>query len=395
MSRRTYLDNNATTPIHPEVLDAMLPYFKEDFGNPSSIHQFGRNVRVKIDEAREKVAASICANPSEIVFTGGGSESDNFAIKGYSWANRKNGVGSTGSQCSGHIITSSIEHPAVLETCRYLEKDGFRITYLPVDEYGIVEPSDVEKAIEKDTILISIHHSNNEIGTIEPIEEISRIAKDKGIILHTDAVQSLGKAPLDVNKLGVDLMSLSAHKLYGTKGVGAIYIRRGIKNMSPLINGGSQEMKRRAGTENVAGIIGFGKACEIALSDMEKESARIADLRDRLQSLIMEKIPDVKLNGHPVRRLPNTLNISFESADGEAIATNLDLEGVAVSTGSACSSGAIEPSHVLLSMGIPLETIYGSIRFSLGRGNTIEDVNYVMDILPSIVSRVRETSIIS
>ena len=328
MSRRIYLDNNATTPIHPEVLDAMMPYLKEDFGNPSSIHQFGRKVRVKIDVAREKVAAAIGADPSEIIFTSGGSESDNFAIKGYSWANRKNS--------GGHIITSSIEHPAVLETCRYLEKNGFRVTYLPVNEYGIADPSDVEKAIEKDTILISIHHSNNEVGTIEPIDEISRIAKGKGIVVHTDAVQSLGKVPLDVNKLGVDLMSLSAHKLNGPKGVGATYIRRGIKNMYPLISGGSQEMKRRAGTENVAGIIGFGKACEIAVSDIEKESVRIAALRDKLQSLIIEKIPDIKLNGHPVKRLPNTLNISFESAEGETIAINLDLSGVAVSTGSAC-----------------------------------------------------------
>ncbi|MBI3585395.1 MAG: cysteine desulfurase NifS [Nitrospinae bacterium] len=388
MSRRIYLDNNATTPIHPEVLDAMMPYLKDDFGNPSSIHQFGRKARVKVDEYREKVAAAICADPAEIIFTSGGSESDNFAIKGYSWANRK--IGSAGSRCGGHIITSSIEHPAVLETCRYLEKNGFRVTYLPVDEYGITDPSDVEKAIEKDTILISIHHSNNEVGTIEPIDEISGIAKSKGIVVHTDAVQSLGKVPLDVNKLGVDLMSLSAHKLYGPKGVGATYIRKGIKNMYPLISGGSQEMKRRAGTENVAGIIGFGKACEIAVSDIEKESVRIAGLRDKLQSLIIEKIPDIKLNGHPVKRLPNTLNISFESAEGETIAINLDLSGVAVSTGSACSSGAIEPSHILLAMGIPLETIYGSIRFSLGRGNTLEDVNYIMDILPSIVNRVRE-----
>ena len=381
MSRRIYLDNNATTPVHPEVLDAMMPYLKEDFGNPSSIHQFGRKVRVKIDEARENIAAAISADPSEIIFTSGGSESDNFAIKGYAWANRKNG--------SGHIIASSIEHPAVIETCRCLEKEGFRVTYLPVDKDGMVNPSDVENAIEKNTILISIHHSNNEVGTIEPIEEIGKIVKSKGIILHTDAVQSLGKVPIDINNLRVDLLSISAHKLYGPKGVGAIYIRRGIKNMYPLISGGSQEMKIRAGTENVAGIIGFGKACEIAVSDIKEESARITSLRDRLQSLIMEKIPDIKLNGHPVNRLPNTLNISFESAEGEAIAINLDLEGVAASTGSACSSGAVEPSHVLLAMGIPLETIYGSVRFSLGRGNTIEDVNYVIDILPSIVKRVR------
>lgn len=381
--RRVYLDNNATTPLHPEILISMLPFLKEDFGNPSSLHQFGRKVKVRIDEEREKVADAIGADPSEIVFTSGGSESDNFAIKGFAWANRRNG--------SGHIITSSIEHHAVIESCRYLKNNGFRITYLPVDEYGMVNPLDVEKAITIDTILISVHHSNNETGTIEPIEEISSIAKSKGVKIHTDAVQSLGKVPLDVNELGVDLLSVSAHKLHGPKGIGALYIRKGI-NMHPLINGGGHEKKRRGGTENAAGIIGFGKACEIAMFDIKKKSSDMAALRDRLQNLIMERIPDVKLNGHPVKRLPSTLNIGFESADGEAIAVNLDLEGVAVSVGSACSSGSIEPSHVLTAMGLPHEIVQGSIRFSFGMENTIEDINYVMDILPTIVERVREIS---
>jgi cysteine desulfurase len=391
MSRKVYLDNNATTPLHPEVLNEIMPFLKGDFGNPSSIHQFGRKVRVKIDEAREKVAYAVGADPSEIVFTAGGSESDNFAIKSYIWSNRING-GLPGNQTGGHIITSAIEHHAVLDTCRYLEKNGYRVTYLPVDEYGMVNPSDVKNAIQNDTILISIHHSNNEVGTIEPIEEISKIARSKGIALHTDAVQSLGKVPLNVNELGADLMSISAHKLYGPKGIGALYIRKAIKKMHPLIHGGHQEKGRRGGTENVAGIIGFGKACEIALDTLKDESARLIGLRDRLQNLIMENIPYVKLNGHPLKRLPATLNMSFNFVEGEAVTMNLDLSGVAVSTGSACTSGTLEPSHVLIAMGIPREIIRGSVRFSFGRENTVEDVDYLMEILPLIVKRVREMS---
>lgn len=384
MPRRIYLDNNATTSLHPEVLDVMLPFLKDDFGNPSSVHQFGRRVRVKLDEAREKVAAAIGADPSEIVFTSGGSEADNLAIKGFAWANKKNG--------GGHIITSAIEHHAVLDTCKYLENSGYRVTYLPVDEYGFVNPSDIEKAISNDTILITIHHSNNEIGTIEPIEEIGKIAKSKGVILHTDAVQSLGKVPLNVDSLGVDMLSVSAHKLYGPKGVGAIYIRKNIKKMHPLINGGGQEKKRRGGTENVAGIVGFGRACELALADMKENAIHLSALRDRLQNLILKEIPDVKLNGHPEKRLPTTLNMSFKLAEGEALAINLDLAGVAVSTGSACTSGTIEPSHVLSVMGIPAEIIRGSLRFSFGRENTMQDVDYVMEVLPPIVKKVREMS---
>jgi cysteine desulfurase len=391
MSRKVYLDNNATTPLHPEVLNEIMPFLKGDFGNPSSIHQFGRKVRVKIDEAREKVAYAVGADPSEIVFTAGGSESDNFAIKSYIWSNRING-GLPGNQTGGHIITSAIEHHAVLDTCRYLEKNGYRVTYLPVDEYGMVNPSDVKNAIQNDTILISIHHSNNEVGTIEPIEEISKIARSNGIALHTDAVQSLGKVPLNVNELGADLMSISAHKLYGPKGIGALYIRKAIKKMHPLIHGGHQEKGRRGGTENVAGIIGFGKACEIALDTLKDESARLIGLRDRLQNLIMENIPYVKLNGHPLKRLPATLNMSFNFVEGEAVTMNLDLSGVAVSTGSACTSGTLEPSHVLIAMGIPREIIRGSVRFSFGRENTVEDVDYLMEILPLIVKRVREMS---
>jgi len=384
MQRNVYLDNNATTPLHPEALNAMLPFLKEDFGNPSSIHRFGRKARVKLDEAREKVAAAIGADPSEIVFTSGGSESDNLAIKGFAWANRKNG--------GGHIITSAIEHHAVLDTCKYLENNGYHITYIPVDEYGLANPSDVERTISSDTILITIHHSNNETGTIEPIEKISKIAKDRGVVMHTDAVQSLGKVSLNVNNLGVDMLSISAHKLYGPKGIGALYIKRGIKKMHPLINGGSQEKKRRGGTENVAGIVGFGKACELALVNMKEDTARITALRNRLQGLILERIPDVKLNGHPEKRLPATLNMSFKLAEGEPLAVNLDLAGVAVSTGSACTSGTIEPSHVLSAMGMPSEISRGSLRFSFGRENTMEDVDYVMEVLPDIVKKVREMS---
>ncbi|MBI5183679.1 MAG: cysteine desulfurase NifS [Nitrospinae bacterium] len=378
-----YLDNNATTPLHPEVLEEMLPFLKEDFGNPSSLHQFGRKVKVKIDEAREKVAGIIGADPSEIVFTGGGSEADNLAIKGVAFASKEKGR---------HIITSQIEHHAVLNTCKYLERNGYRITYIPVDKYGMVKPEDVAEAISDDTILITIHHSNNEIGTIQPIKEISKIAEERGIIFHTDAVQSLGKLPLNVDDMGVTLLSVSAHKLNGPKGVGACYIRKGIRRLHPLINGGNQEMKRRAGTENVAGIIGFSKACEIASACMEEERERLISLRDKLQNGLTEKISHVRLNGHPTERLPTTLNMSFEYVEGETLMINLDLEGIAVSTGSACSSGSLEPSHVLVAMGIPYEVIHGSLRFSLGRENTEEDIERVLEVLPPIVEKVRKMS---
>lgn len=378
-----YLDNNATTPLHPEVLEAMLPFLKEDFGNPSSLHQLGRRIRVKVDEAREKVAKTIGAGPLEIVFTGGGSESDNFAIKGVAFANKDK---------KGHIITSRIEHPAVLNTCKYLEKNGYRVTYIPVDEYGMVNPEDVAGAISDDTILITIHHSNNEIGTIQPIREISRIARERGIIFHTDAVQSFGKVPLNVDDIGVNLLSVSAHKLNGPKGVGACYIRKGTKRLHPLINGGSQEMKHRAGTENVAGIIGFSKACELASIHMEEERGRLIGLRDKLQNALTEKISHIRLNGHPTKRLPTTLNMSFEYVEGETLMINLDLEGIAVSTGSACSSGSLEPSHVLVAMGIPHEIVHGSLRFSLGRENTEEDIDRILEVLPPIVAKVRAMS---
>lgn len=379
--RKVYLDNNATTPLRPEVLEAMLPFYKDLFGNPSSVHQFGRSVKVKVEEARARLAALIGADPSEIVFTSGGSESDNFAIKGVAFGSK-----------SGHIITSQIEHPAVLSTCKSLQKMGYSITYIPVDSFGMVDPDQARAAIRPDTLIISIHHANNEVGTIQPIEEIARIAHEKGIFFHTDAVQSLGKLPINVKKMDVDLLSVSAHKLNGPKGVGALYIRSGLKKMAPLIDGGHHERHRRAGTENAAGIVGFGKACEIAGAHLESEAARITSLRDRLYKNLSEKISHTALNGHPSKRLPTTLNMGFEFVEGESLLINLDLQGVAVSTGSACSSGSLEPSHVLTAMGIPHEKIHGSLRFSFGHDNTEEDVDYVSEILPPIVRRIREIS---
>jgi len=380
--RRVYLDHNATTPTHPEVVKAMLPYYEDVFGNASSIHQFGQQARMAIDEAREKVAEFIGAKPEEIVFTSSGTESDNFAIKGVAYANEEKGR---------HIITSSIEHHAVLNTCKFLGKHGFKITYLPVDRYGVVNPDDVRKAITDDTILISIMHANNEVGTIEPIAEIGKIAKEKEIYFHTDAVQSIGKIPINVNELNIDLLSLSGHKLYGPKGIGVLYIRKGTR-IQPLIHGGHHERNRRAGTENVPGIVGLGKAIEIAKLSMEKESIYLTNLRDRLYNGIKEKIDNIYLNGHPVNRLPNTLNLSFEFVEGESIIHNLDMKGVAVSSGSACTSGSLEPSHVLKAMGVEPAIAQGSIRFSLGKDNTEEEIDYVIEILPEIIFRLREMS---
>lgn len=380
--KRVYLDHNATTPTYPEVLEAMLTYFNDSFGNPSSVHQFGQQARKAIDEAREKVANFISAKPEEIVFTSGGTEADNFAIKGVIYANEQNG---------GHIITSSIEHHAVLNPCEYLEKKGFKVTYLPVDKYGLIDPEETKKAITKETILITIMHANNEVGTIEPIAEIGRIAKERNITLHTDAVQSAGKIPVSVNELHVDLLSLSGHKIYGPKGIGALYIRKGTK-IESLIHGGHHEKNRRAGTENVPAIVGLGKAVEIAKDTMEKESIRLTNLRNKLCGGIAEKIDHVLLNGHPGKRLPNTLNMSFEFVEGESIILNLDLKGIAVSSGSACTSGSLESSHVLKAMGVEPAIAQGSIRFSLGKDNTEEDVDYVLEVLPEIVIRLREMS---
>ena len=380
--RKVYLDHNATTPIHPEVLEALLPYYREHFGNASSIHAYGRQARAAMEAARAQVAALLKADPTEILFTSGGSEADNFAIKG---------VASSRKDRGRHIITSQVEHPAVVETCQSLEPLGYEVTYLPVDEGGLVEPEDVRAAIRDDTILITIMYANNEVGTIEPIPEIGRIAKEHGILFHTDAVQSLAKTNTDVEELGVDLLSFSAHKLYGPKGTGGIYVRKGTE-LPPLIAGGHQERGLRAGTENVAGIVALGKACEIAHRDYESEVQQLTMLRDRLQHGIIERVPKVRRNGHEDRRLPTTTNLSFEAIEGEALLINLDLMGIAVSTGSACSSGSVEPSHVLKAMHVPPEYIQGSIRFSVGRENTVEDIDYVLEQLPPIVEKLRGMS---
>ena len=380
--RRIYLDHNATTPVHPEVLEAMLPYYEDKFGNASSIHGFGREVKAALEDSREKVAKLINASLNEIYFTSGGTESDNLAIKGTGFANRKKGK---------HIITSKIEHHAILESCKFLEKEGFEVTYLPVDKYGFIDPDDLKKAMRKDTILVSLMYANNEVGTIEPLEELCKITKEKGIYFHTDAVQAMGKISVDVQKLNVDLLSISAHKIYGPKGVGAIYIRKGTR-ITPWSHGGSHERARRAGTENVPSIVGLAKAVEIAYRDMEEQSKHLRNLSEAFYKKLAQAIPDVFLNGDLEKRIPNTLNLSFKAVEGESIILSLDLKGVAVSTGSACASGSLEPSHVLSAMGIAPEIAQAAIRFSFGRENTMEDVEYVVEILPEIVSRLRAMS---
>ena len=380
--RRVYMDHNATTPVHPEVLEAMMPFFREHFGNASSIHWAGREVRQYLDEAREKVAALLQASPEEIIFTGCGTESDNMAIKGVAFALREKGR---------HIITTRVEHHAVLHTCRFLEKAGFQVTYLPVDGEGMIDLEELRRAITEETILITIMFANNETGTIFPVQEIGKIAQEKGVTFHTDAVQAVGKVPVDLQQLPIDLLSLSGHKLYAPKGIGAQYIRKGIR-VTSLIHGGAQERNWRAGTENIPYIIGLGKASEMALRDLPKRRAYLSGLRDRLYQGLSERIPHMKLNGHATHRLPNTLNLSFLYIEGESLLLNLDLEGIAVSSGSACTSGSLDPSHVLLAMGIPPEIAQSSIRFSLGWNNNEEDVDYVIEVLPRIVQRLRDIS---
>jgi cysteine desulfurase len=380
--RTVYLDHAATTPVHPQVLKAMQPYFTEEYGNASSIHRFGRNARTAIDQARETIAKLLNAEPREIYFTSGGTEGDNLAIKGVAWALRDKGT---------HIITSEIEHEAVLNTCKYLEKNGYAVTYLPVDRYGMVDLDDLNKAITDGTILISIMHANNEVGTIQSAKELGALAGQRGVLFHTDAVQSVGKLPVDVKALNVDLLSMSSHKFYGPKGVGALRIRKGTKIQS-LAHGGHHEDWKRAGTENVPGIVGMAKALEICHEEMAIVSNREGQLRDALQKGILEAIEDVHVNGHPTQRLPGSLSLCFGAVEGEALILSLDLKGVAASTGSACSSGSLEPSHVLKAMGVPIELAHGSARLTLGRGNTQEDIDYVLEILPEIVERLRSMS---
>ena len=380
--KRIYLDHAATTPTRPEVVKAMLPYFADAFGNPSSIYSYGQEARGAVEEARTKVAELIGARSEEIIFTSGGTEADNYALKGVAYANERKG---------NHIITTSVEHHAVLEVCKFLERRGFRITYLPVDKYGLVDSDDVRKAITDKTILISVMHANNEVGTIEPVEEVGEIAKEAGVYFHTDAVQTLGHIPVNVDKLKVDLLAISAHKFYGPKGVGALYVRKGTKLVS-FMHGGEQEKRRRAGTENVPAIVGLGKAVELAGQEMGKEAEQLAHLRDKLIKGLGDKIDHIRLNGHPTRRLPNNVNVSVDFVEGESLLLNLDLEGICASTGSACSSASLEPSHVLLALGLPPEQAHGSLRFTLGRENTEADVERVIEVLPEIVAKLRAMS---
>jgi cysteine desulfurase len=380
--RTIYLDHAATTPVKPAVMDAMRPYFTEHYGNPSSIYGIARESRKAIETARAQVAKVLGAEPDEIYFTSGGSESDNWAIKGVAFANRKKG---------NHIITSAIEHHAVLHTCQYLEKEGFSVTYLPVDRYGLINPAELEQAITDKTILISVMYANNEIGTIEPVAELGAVARKHKIPFHTDAVQAIGNVPIDVKAQNIDLLSLSAHKFYGPKGCGALFIRKGVK-IDNLIHGGGQERRRRAGTENIAGIVGLGIAIELATADIPGHNARIAAMRDRLLNGILATIPNARLNGHPEKRLPGNLNVSFEFIEGESMLLWLDDEGICGSTGSACTSGSLEPSHVMLAIGLPHEVAHGSLRLTLGNANTEQDVERVLDVLPKVVAKLRDMS---
>jgi len=379
---RIYLDYAATTPTHPDVIKAMLPYFNESFGNPSSIHSYGQEARDAVERSRNKVASLIGAKSEEIVFTGSGTEADNLALQGVAISLHGKG---------NHIITSSIEHHAVLETCKFLGKQGFSITYLPVDGFGLVDPQDVKKAITKKTILITIMHANNECGTIEPITEIGEIAGEVGIYFHTDAVQTVGHVPINVNKMKVNLLSISAHKLYGPKGIGALYIRRGTR-ISPFMHGGGQERGRRAGTENVPGIVGLGTAAEIAEREMPEEARNLTALRNQLIEGILTGIEYTQLNGHPVTRLPNNVNVTINYVEGESVLLNLDLDGICASTGSACSSEEQEPSHVLVAMGLPHLQAHSSLRFTLGKWTTDQDVDRVLNVLPGIVAKLRAMS---
>ncbi len=380
--RSVYMDHAATTPVRPEVARAMLPYFSERFGNPSSLYALAREAKEAVEEARGQVAAAIGATPEEIYFTSGGTEADNWAIKGTAAARRKKG---------DHIITSSIEHHAVLHTCENLEKQGYRVTYLPVDEFGRVEPGSVEAAITDATILISVMAANNEIGTIQPVRAIAEVAHDHKIPFHTDAVQAIGAFPVDVDEMGADLLALSAHKFGGPKGTGALYVRRGTR-VGTFMDGGAQERGRRAGTENVPGIVGLGRAIELAVAGMPQNAPRLAAMRDRLIRGIMDAIRDTRLNGHPTERLPNNVNVAFRYVEGESILLMLDALGVAASTGSACTSASLEPSHVLTSCGLAPEHAHGSLRLTLGYANTEEDVDYVLEVLPGIIERLRAIS---
>ncbi|WP_418792281.1 cysteine desulfurase NifS [Phosphitispora sp. TUW77] len=379
---KIYLDHSATTRTDEDVASAMLEYMTDNFGNPSSIHSFGRSARKPVEEAREKIAQAIGAEPNEIIFTSGGTEADNLAVRGVAYANKKRG---------NHIITSSIEHHAVLDSCKALEREGFQVTYLPVDEYGMVNPDDVRNALTDQTILVSVMHANNEVGTIQPIKEIGAVARENGVFFHSDTVQSIGKIPVNVNELNIDLLSVSAHKFYGPKGIGCLYMRKGVR-MLPISFGGSQERKRRPGTLNVPGIIGFGLAIEKAVKSQPEQASSQALLRDKLIKELTNKIDYVKLNGHPTERLPNNVNLSFQFIEGESLLLSLDMKGIAASSGSACTSGSLDPSHVLLALGLSHEIAHGSLRLTLGKDNTEAEIDYVIQVLPEIVEKLRAMS---
>ncbi|MTI70802.1 MAG: cysteine desulfurase NifS [Firmicutes bacterium] len=382
MNKNIYMDNAATTPMKKEVLDAMIPYYTEKFGNPSSIYAQGREAKKALDESRDKVARILGATDKEIFFTSGGSESDNWAIKGACYANKNKG---------NHIITTKIEHHAVLHACEYLERNGFDVTYLDVDEYGMIDIDDLKNAITDKTILITIMFANNEVGTIQPIKEIGKIAKDNDILFHTDAVQAVGNIRIDVEELNIDLLSLSAHKFYGPKGIGALYIKKGTK-IHPYIHGGAQERNKRAGTENVASVVGLTKALELAYENLDEHNNKLKRLRDKLINDITKNISHTKLNGHPEKRLPGNVNISMKYIEGESLLLSLDMVNIAASSGSACTSGSLDPSHVLLAMGLSHGVAHGSLRLSLGDFNTEEEVDYVVENLIDIVARLRKMS---
>ena len=377
MNRQVYLDHNASTPVHPEVVEAMLPYFSERFGNPSSVHGFGREAREGLETAREQVAHFLRVGKDEVVFTSGGTESDNMAVKGVAMARRQ-----------GHIITSKIEHHAVLRAVETLESQGFAATYLDVDGYGMVDPDALRRAIRPDTILISIMHANSEIGTIQPARQLGAIAREHGIPFHMDAVQTFGKVPIDLDAFNIDMLSFSGHKIYGPKGVAGLYIRKGTKMVS-IQHGGEHERRRRAGTENVAGIVGFAKAIELRGRDMVEEGRRLTELRERLWEGLSRRIPEVRLNGHPTERVPGTCNVCFRHVESESIVLGLDLKGIGVSAGSACTSGNVEPSYVLVAMGVPVEWAMGAVRHSLGRSTSAQDIDYVVDSTEPLVAKLR------
>ncbi len=380
--KRVYLDNAATTKLIPEVMNEMIPYMTEVYGTPSSPHYFGQQSAMGLDKARRRVADAINADPSEIIFMSGGSEADNTAIRGIAERYAKKGR---------HIITTAVEHHAVLHTCQMLEKQGFEVTYLPVDEYGMVTVDQVREAMRDDTVLVTVMFANNEVGTIMPIPEIGALCHERKVFFHTDAVQAIGHLPIDVKAMNIDMLSMSAHKFHGPKGVGALYLRKGIV-LPPLIYGGAQERNRRAGTENVPGIVGMGKAIELACTDLDKKMASMSALRDKLITELPKRIPEIKLNGHPTKRLPNNVNFSIKYIEGESILLMLDLNGIAASSGSACTSGSLDPSHVLLAMGLTHEVAHGSVRMTLCDETTEEDVDYVLEVLPKVAERLRKMS---